>query len=242
MTEYPSAQNSYNAAGKPFHPFNFFRFKVISRSTGLNVNYYFSDRRKNESVTVQDPSDNSDSTRSYLGGKHILKVPPIKDSQGATVDIHEIELSFVSTQIKDMINGNYLSDQYFEWHQGQADRRNGGLLVARPVCEMFGAIVDVRERHSGKDKGTGKRDSAFIISLAGRHIEFEDANLSLRSYEEGLKRGGDKIFEFADHVADWPIGWGKKLHRHRDHGNKGPRKDNEGSQNSGTPGAGGSHS
>lgn len=228
MTNYPFAQTSYNSAGKPFNPFNFFRFLVKRRDNGALTNFYFSDRRKTEIVTVQNPSDGTDSVRTYIGGKHVLKVPPIKDTQGLTVDIHEIELSFISTQIKDMVFDHYMADGYFEWHQGQADRRNGGLLVARPVCEMFGVIHDVRERHSGRDKKTAHRSSAFVVTVSGRHAEFEDANNVFRSYEEGLKRGGDKIFEFTESVADWPVGWGKRIHRHKDHGNKGRKRDNDG--------------
>lgn len=239
MTDYPIAQNAYNAAGKPFQTFNLFRFKVTRRDNGTTANFYFSDRRKTETITVQDPSDNSDSSRVYVGGKHIIRVPPIKDTQGLTVDIHEIELSFISPQIKDMIYDHYMAGGYFEWHQAQADRRNGNAQIARPVCEMFGVIHDVRERHSGKDKKTAQRSSVFIVTVSGRHAEFEDSNNAFRSYEEGLKRDGDKIFEFVESVADWPIGWGKEIHRHRDHGNKGKKKDERGGSNTGDSHLGG---
>jgi hypothetical protein len=38
----------------------------------------------------------------------------------------------------------------------------------------------------------------------------------MRTYEAGLERDGDEIFLYVDAVADWNIGWGKKLYRHSD--------------------------
>ena len=52
MTNYPTAQQNYNEAGKPFHPFDFITITAISRDTGLPVTFHFSNRARSENVTV----------------------------------------------------------------------------------------------------------------------------------------------------------------------------------------------
>ncbi len=221
MTTYPVAQQNYNNALKPHHPVDFFYFRATNKVSGLPIDFYFTNKDKNESTTVRSVIDGSDTTRSYLGGKHILKVPPIKSSQALTVDEHEIEVNFGSTQIRDMIEGHNMQRAYFEWHQGQLDRRGGSVLVATPVCELFGFVNGIKEKRGAKDRKTGLVDSRYVISLVGRIAEFEYANNSLRSREQGMTRSGDRIFEYVEDVADWGIGWGKDIHKHSDHGRKG---------------------
>lgn len=236
MTTYPLAQQTYNNARKPHHPVDFFYFKALNKVSGLPIDFFFSNRDKSESVTVRSVADGSDVTRAYLGGKHILKVPPIKSSQALTVDEHEIEANFNSTQIRDMIEGHHMQRAYFEWHQGQLDRRGGSQLITRPVCELFGFVNGVKEKKGAKDRKTGLTDIRFVISLIGRIGEFEYANNALRSREQGMTRSGDHIFEYVEDVGDWGVGWGKDIHKHSDHGKPGVGGNSGSANGGGVPG------
>lgn len=229
MTDYPAPQQAYNVAGKPFQVFNFLSVWAINRVSAALVPFYFSDRKQNETVAVENPADGTDSSRDFLGKTTIIRSPEgIKRTQGLTVDLHEFHLNFNNATVRNMIEGHYMARAYMEWHQAQPDVRSGGKLLARPVCELFGFVDDVKELRSARNSKTGKLEPVFVVSVVGRHAEFEDANNALRSHEEGQKRSGDDIYQYVESVGDWPIGWGKKIHKHSDHGNKGGKGDHQG--------------
>lgn len=240
MTDYPAAQVTYNNSGFPFHVDHLFTVKAINKTTGVLDTIRFSTRKLTETFTVRAVEDGTDSVRTYTGGKHVLRVPPIKHTQAMTVDEHEIELSSISTLMKDMVFGHYTQRAYFEWHVAQWDRRNGSKLIATPVCEFVGMIDNITEKKDAKDRKTGLTKVRFLMNVVGRHAEFEYTSGKMRTLEESKSRSGDMFYEYTASVGDWAVGWGKDIHRHRDHGNKNGR--DGGGRGGNQAGGGGSNS
>lgn len=218
MIEYDPAVVSYNADGKPYWEVDFLYIEGRDKETDAIMNFYFSNLRRDETVGIHDPQTDSTLNRPYLGGGHIVTLPPIKRSQALTIDQHVIELSLVSADVKNMIYGYNLTRAHFEWHKGQLSSETGKLL-ALPLCEFYGFLDGIDDKTQAPDD-KGKMISTVSISVVPHHAELEYSNQIFRSYEEGKKRDGDEIFLWVDEVGDWMIPWGKSKHKAGDGGHK----------------------
>jgi hypothetical protein len=217
--DYPAATVSYNAEGKPFWPAYFLRFYPRNKATNAKTNFYFSSLRRTETITVIDPATKSDVARSYIAGGSIVNVPPIKRSQALTIDQHQVVLSMVHSDVKNMVYGYNMIRALFELHIGQLSV-DTGKLIAQPVCELYGFVDSVNDKTEGLDENN-KMISTATLSLVPHHAELEYSNNILRSLEEGMKRSGDEIFWYVDSVGDWNIPWGKESHKHNNRGGGG---------------------
>lgn len=201
MRVYSATEQAYLESGKPVGFWFYLRF-TVKDSAGDPVIFDFSDMDDDETVTVIDPSDGTDSARDYLGGGHVLDVEDITYVEGNQIVTTEIRLSALSDEVVDMVTNHNCARQRVEIHEGliHADSMQ---LVDKPGCIWFGVIDGIRPAKEGM---TGKTASSeYLVTVANHLREMDRGNSALRSKPQVALRGGDEMGRYFREVGFWRL-------------------------------------
>lgn len=201
MRVYSAAEQAYLESGKPIGFWFFLRF-TVKDGDGDPVVFDFSDMDDDETVTVIDPSDGSDSVRDYLGGGHVLDIEDITYVEGNQIVTTEIRLSALSEDVIDMVTNHNCARQRVEIHEGLINA-DSMQLVDKPGCVWFGVIDGIKPVKEAMAGETANKE--YLVTVANHLREMDRGNTALRSKQVVAQRDGDGIGKYLREVGFWRL-------------------------------------
>jgi hypothetical protein len=236
MKTYGSSTASYRTAGGAHGQVDFLSFRVKDKDTPSTTQWFhFCSAEDDITVTVTDP-DTGSSSRTFLGGGHIVVLDPIIRSEGGGVRNMNWALSGASSEVLDMVYGFNCREALAQYFVGERDQ-DTGLMLDPPSCEFAGIIDTVSPSDSAIGPGDdAPAESIMTVSVASLGATLLRINGDMRAPAVAEKRSGDEIFQYAAQAALWHRVWGKRSRskKDRDGGKKGGKKhgDNHGGPHS----------
>lgn len=235
MKIYPSSTTSYRAAGRQFMPVHFISIRAKGLSNPNSTTWFhFCTAEDDMEVEVTRPDTGGTTTRTYLGGGHIVAMGDLVRSQ-ELIRSHSFVLSGVSDTVKDMVLGYDCREALFEWFVGEL-HENTGLLVDPPTCEMVGLIAPIEIADGALEvNGAEPATSNITVNVDSIGAALTARNYDMRTKDVAADRSNDRFFDYVSNAHHWKVWWAKEKKSEKDR--KGGRdKDKD----SGTPGFGGS--